>query len=175
MKEAFDTFLTNTSLDTYFALRDLVTEHPRFQPYSDELKQLNALCEERRFEEMQNLLPAMLPNCLLSPSFHVFAGISSRELGDENAAEAESVVARKLLETLLATGDGTKDRPFHIIRVEDEYDVMAAKGLDVAEQELHQEDGRYLDALSDATGAEVWFDVTIPRSHLDRTMGEPQA
>lgn len=168
MKQTFAKFLETTNRDTYFALRDLVMADPQFNPYSTELQELNTLCEERRFDEVQQRLPTLLPNCLLSPSFHMFASMAAEELEDKHTARLEAAVAQKCLKALLTTGDGSKDRPYHIIRLEDEYDLMAYHKRPVASQFTVERDSRYLDVLQSQGGVETWFDVTLPRSFLNR-------
>lgn len=171
MKLEFETFIKDGDLRSYHEVRELLAADPRYQPYSSELRRLNDLCAARKCEEMRALMPAMLPNLLLSPSFHLFAGIVARELEDDRTADLEAAVARRCLEALLATGDGSEARPFHIMRVEDEYDVMAARGMEVEDQEPVERDGRYFDVLRDGQGGETWFDVTVPRTYLDRAAG----
>lgn len=177
VKEAFEAFLEKSTLDSYYALRDAVVSHAQFNPYSDELARLNTLCADEDFQEMQVVMQGMLPNCLMSPSFHIFAGLAAKGLGDEKTAELQSQVARRFLLALLETGDGSEEDPYHIVRIEDEYDVMAANGREVAGQEMLEENGRYFDVLTDTDGRKIWFDVTIPRTYLERTLaagGDPE-
>lgn len=168
MKQAFERFVERGDLDSYHEVRDRLAADPRYHPYSSDLRHLNDLCAARRYEEMRALMPAMVPNLLLSPSFHLFASFAARELDDERTAELEAAVARRCLEALLATGDGSEARPVHVVRVEDEYDVLAARGLEAAGHEPVERDGRYLDVIADGQGGETWFDVTVPRTYLER-------
>jgi hypothetical protein len=59
----------------------------------------------------------------------------------------------------VASGDGTRARPWTVLRVSDEYDVLRSLGRRPASQELVGQAGRELDRIECVDGSEAWFDA----------------
>lgn len=103
---------------------------------------------------------AMMPGALLSPSAHLALAAAYDALGDRARAERELRLARAAVAGIRASGDGTDDRPWKVLRVSDEYDVLRALGTSATAQRVHEVDGRTLDRLDAADGRAYVFDVT---------------
>ena len=75
---------------------------------------------------------------------------------------AEKDMAVTCLCGILATGDGTRQRPFLVSRVSDEYDLIRyCFSTNRNSQSLRIIDGHYYDVLACGNGKICWFDVTL--------------
>ena len=68
--------------------------------------------------------------------FHFLAGVAAFELGDFELSHDCRDAMQACLRGLLATGEGTRHRPFRVTFLTDEYDVMRVLGGDVRNQQL---------------------------------------
>lgn len=78
--------------------------------------------------ELIKAFGARQPSLLLSPSAHAMLSRAFAEIGEESSAKVESLLAELSLEALRSSGDGTHESPYRVLRVEDEYDLLAAEG-----------------------------------------------
>ncbi len=157
---------------TYRAIHALVTASPRYSPYANDLGTLNGLYAEKRYEECLRKFRQMMPNWMLSPTAHQIACLSAHHLGDEETARMEAGIAESCLQGLLATGDGSHERPYLVSHVEDEYDALRRLGKQLRQQGMIEEEGRHFDCLSCEDGTDVWFDITVMVTH-PRALGQP--
>lgn len=105
------------------------------------------------------MVPAMA-NYLLSPGAHLLLGDIYEKLGDEESARRERTIAIRCVKAILASGDGTADRPYLVTRVSDEYDVLAYLKKPMERQSLQQRGGRACDVMCCKDGSEIWFDIS---------------
>ncbi|MBC2961582.1 DUF4919 domain-containing protein [Nocardioides deserti] len=122
--------------------------------------------------EALRVLESALPGAVLSPSLH--AGIATALRALERPAEAErhERAARAAVEAVLASGDGTAEKPWSVLRVADEHDVLRALGRRPEGQSLVERGGRTLDRLVTTDGGEAWFRVAVaPAPARARTRG----
>ena len=79
----------------------------------------------------------------------------------------EEELASMLLEAILATGDGSEEHPYLVMRPCDEYDVVEEYfGKEVALQEFDLE--RSFDILTCYDGTVYCFDISLLREALAR-------
>ena len=79
----------------------------------------------------------------------------------------EEELASMLLEAILATGDGSEEHPYLVMRPCDEYDVVEEYfGKEVALQEFDLE--RSFDILTCDDGTVYCFDISLLREALAR-------
>ncbi|MEV7429072.1 DUF4919 domain-containing protein [Nocardioides sp. NPDC092400] len=105
------------------------------------------------------VLGTLLPGALLSPSVHARQAAALRHLGREHEAARQERIARASLAAIRASGDGTAERPWSVLRVADEYDLLRALGRRPVNQSLVGREGRALDRLVTEDGGEAWFAV----------------
>jgi hypothetical protein len=172
MKDLFLEYLRKPDLEGYLAVRKFVVEHEDYRPYSSELEELDTIIDEERYQEVLDQLPNLLPNLMLSPRLHLMLAYTHRRLGNEEAANMESAVARACAEGILMTGSGTEKEPWLVTRTSDEYDVLMFIDRTMARQELIQRDGRTLDHLTFEDGKDAWFDVTDAFKVLNKQFGK---
>ncbi|MGP9537981.1 hypothetical protein ACT3SP_08215 [Brachybacterium sp. AOP43-C2-M15] len=104
-------------------------------------------------------LGARMPGLLLSPSAHAAQARAFAELGEEGPAGIERRMAQLALEAVRGSGEGTEQSPYRVLRLEDEYDLLAAEGRRSTGQTEHSDDRRVLDEHSLADDGRMWFEL----------------
>jgi hypothetical protein len=94
----------------------------------------------------------------------------AKRRGDERSAMVEARLAFACIQGLMATGDGTKDKPYVVVRVRDEYELLEHLEKRPARQTLLRDGERQLDCFELDDGSELYFDISVPKSHLDRRL-----
>lgn len=86
-----------------------------------------------------------MPGAALSPSAHRMLSFALQSLGETEQARREAVMSRLSVSSVLATGDGSQEQPWSVLRVADEYDILRAKGVRSASQSARWVEGRLID------------------------------
>lgn len=142
-----------------------------------EFARLQAWLSAGRLNEVRTEL-AVLPQWLkLSPRVHELAALAAERAGDARDAEIEQFLFRVCTQGILASGDGSLDRPYLAVQLEDEAVLLAILGREAFSQALVAVGSRMLDAVLCRDGSEVFFDVThlvvaAPRK-VRRLVGAP--
>ncbi len=160
-RENFLEFLKKPSIEGFQALRQQVAASDRYAPYSNELDMLMAALCAGEPQAAIDLFWRSFPNLLLSPLAHFIMSQAYLDLKKENEAEGEKAIGRVILKSLLATGKGTKKRPYAVMRVEDERDVLSVLKKQAGAQFLMTDKSRVFDLLQCSDGSEVYFDITM--------------
>jgi hypothetical protein len=161
MDDPFIKFLQDPSRENFLAIRDIVIEHPDWQPYGTGLEELSKLLDEENWDEFIEGGRKLVPDYLLSPSFHMMRSFALNKLEDEESADMEAAMAMMCIQGIKSTGDGTQDSPWLVTRTLDEYDVLRQLSKEPGGQALIEgEDGRRLDRIECTDGSEYFFDVT---------------
>jgi hypothetical protein len=150
----------------YGALRRAYTGEPGYSGYGgiDKQAAFGAL-QAGKNDEALKLAEAALADCYADIDAHIVAASANRALGRQQQADAEAVIARGLIGSIAAGGDGKSARTaYHVITVREEYVMLGIAGLRPAGQSLRN-DGGIFDVLAVedlATGAksEIWFDIS---------------
>jgi hypothetical protein len=85
-----------------------------------------------------------------------------RYLGNKELTHLEKRVGFFFIGAIMKTGDGTRQHPYLVARISDEYDVLFALGKERGTQKLCSEKDRFLDVQICLDGTQVCFDVTDP-------------
>jgi hypothetical protein len=101
------------------------------------------------------------PNLLLSPMAHFILSQAYLDLKREDEAEGEKAMGRLILKSILATGKGSKKKPYAVMRISDEADVLSALKKKAGAQFLMRGDSRVMDLQRCSDGSEVYFDITL--------------
>jgi hypothetical protein len=101
-----------------------------------------------------------------------------RQSGDALGAKLDGARARVLYASIVSIGDGSRDRPWVVITIAEEYYVRMVNGLDRKEQSLlacagHPCDRMALDGTDKAGRDALSFDVSIPIAFETRML-KPQ-
>jgi hypothetical protein len=161
VREYFLEFLNKPSVDGFEILRQQVAASDRYAPYSNELDMLIAALCSGEPQSVIDLFWRSFPNLLLSPLAHLMLSQAYLDLKREDEAEGEKDMGRLILKSILATGKGTRKKPYAVMRVEDEKDVLSALKKQAGAQFLVQDKSRVFDLLQCSDGSEVYFDITL--------------
>jgi hypothetical protein len=163
-------WLDAPTVENFQSLRQTVADLSEYNPYSDDLQEAEELLEQERYEDAVQFLMERMANLIVSPHAHILLSFAANRLGDTNRYEAESGIAALLLDSILATGDGSFERPYHVLRISDEYDVLNYLDKQPQGQSLLTDKDRHLDCHQCADGTSVCFDITVPYRRLNESM-----
>lgn len=169
MRELFFKFIECPDRDSYLAVCQSVVSSTQYNPYSDEIRDVHALVEEQRYEDARSRLSEAMPNLLLSPRAHLLLAMIADKTGDKQGAQAEGLIASLCAKGILATGNGSKEKPYVVVRTSDEHDVVQFLGKRFSGQALVEEGPRCFDVIQCDDGSELWFDITVPYNKLQET------
>lgn len=169
MHEELIDFVMSQDRDSYLEFREKVISSDSYQPYSDELDTAVELCDQEKWEEARDLVQNAMGNLILSPRAHRMVGFLHHKLGDDQAAQFESMIAQCCLIGIQATGDGSVDDPFIVVRTSDEHDLIEHLGKQPQQQSLTHQGDRHLDVITCVDGTEYWFDITAAHNQLSKS------
>jgi hypothetical protein len=161
VRENYLEFLKKPSTEGFQGIRQQVAASDRYAPYSNELDMLMAALSAGEPQAAIDLFWRSFPNLLLSPLAHFILSQAYKDLKRENEAEGEKAMGRLILKSILATGKGTKKKPYAVMRVEDERDVLSVLKKQAGAQFLMTDKSRVFDLLQCSDGSEVYFDITM--------------
>lgn len=162
LKLALQELAKYPTAETYARLRSWFVTCPAYDPYREELRDLERMIEVGDFAAAAHALEGALARLLLSPRAHELAAQVALGTGDTHRAEREHRIAQACVEGILNTGDGSQDNPYRVLYSADEQDVLGFLGLPQKAPHLIHIGNRHLDRCEVAEGVEVWFDVTVP-------------
>ena len=154
-------YLQAQTLDNYLALRQLIVAAPNYAPYARAEEKAQALLAQAQFQDVITALTTLMPGCFLSPGLHLLLAHAYRQLGDADAAGTETALAQAAIHGLLLTGDGSQARPYQVVHLSDEQDVLNYLGKQFIGQAMVERDGRQFDRLECADGSRFWFDINL--------------
>ncbi|WP_149498386.1 hypothetical protein [Roseiconus lacunae] len=160
MKAEFLSLIRSPSRQTYLAARTVLLRSNHFDPFSEELNEIVAAIEEKKWDDAASLITDAGPNLLLSPCAHLLMAKVCENRGEEERWEFETVTARAICDGILSTGDGSQDAPYLITRTTDEHDILGYLQKTFESQSLVHQNGKSYDKVCCAGGDELWFDIT---------------
>jgi hypothetical protein len=161
VRENFLQYLKKSSIEGFQGLRQQVAASDRYAPYSNELDMLAATLCAGNPQAVIDHFWRSFPNLLLSPLAHLILSQAYLDLKKDNEAEGEKAMGHLILKSILTTGKGTKKRPYAVMRVEDERDVLSVLKKQAGAQFLMTDKSRVFDLLQCSDGSEVYFDITL--------------
>ncbi|MEQ8790199.1 MAG: DUF4919 domain-containing protein [Pirellulaceae bacterium] len=173
IKNLFFEFIQSPDRDTYLAIRKAVLSSDDYDPYSDEMQTVGELLEDGRPDEAFQALAAAMPNLLLSPRAHLALAHIAEESGQGEKAKMEEFFAVSCCEGILATGAGTRENPFLVVRTSDEHDLLQYLEKTFTGQSLQEIDGRHFDVITCSDGSKLWFDISDTYAQLEKRFGDP--
>lgn len=153
-------YLAAPGPETLGPLRDAVRAVPGFDPDLSAPEVAGPAMARGAYDDAVAALLALMPGALFSPCAHAALAEALTRAGRPGAARREASLARAALRSILSTGDGSPARPWSVLRVSDEYDVLRALGRRPREQSLVQHGSRRLDRFLCTDGSAVHFEVT---------------
>jgi hypothetical protein len=158
------------SAESYMKVVGMVVTHPAYDPYGRDIDSLIELYEAERHADAERKLRELMPTWVLTPSLHKIAFLLAKHRGDQAAGMVEMRLVQATIDGLLATGDGSREKPYVVVRIRDEYELLEHLEKKPAGQSLIRDGDRQLDCFELADGSEIYFDVSLPKSHLDRML-----
>ncbi|WP_046758161.1 DUF4919 domain-containing protein [Kordia jejudonensis] len=156
MKDDFFDFLNEPTKEAFLKARAQIVAHEDYNPYSDDPTIIQDLLMQKEYEKVMNYTNI---NTILSPRVHLMKKYAATQLGREKDATSEDFLGYRILEGILATGDGSKEHPYMVLRVSDERDFLSFIGEEFASQALIKEEKTY-DCIHTQSGKSIYFDIT---------------
>jgi hypothetical protein len=169
MDQQFWEFVANTNKENFLHSMNRVCTNEDYDPYSDDLSQLEILMDEGKLEEA---VAANNINLLLSPRAHMVKHIAYTQLGKKQEADAELLLAHKILECMAQTGDGTAENPYQVIRITDERDMLLYLEEESASQGLVVQGDKKMDLIRTLSGKELYFDISACFTRMQALMSQ---
>lgn len=161
-------YLTQPDPDLLEQLHTSIETMPNFDRDLFIAPQADRLAAQGDWAGLVEMLEGLMPGALLSPGVHARLGMAHAELGDEAAARREDTFAQVAMSSALSTGDGSAGRPWRVLRVCDEYDLLGALEKETnGVRTQRAADGRMVDVHSCVDGSEVHFVIGMPRPSED--------
>jgi hypothetical protein len=161
VRENFLEYLKKPSAEGFQSLRQQVAASDRYAPYSNEPDMLMAALCAGHPQAAIDLFWRSFPNLLLSPLAHFIMSQAYLDLKRGDDAESEKAMGFLILKSILSTGKGTKKKPYAVMRIEDEKDVLIVLKKQASAQFLVRDKSRVFDLLQCSDGSEVYFDITL--------------
>lgn len=158
--EQFLRFLKAPDSESYLAVRAALVSSEHYDPYSDEMETIDEMLSSGKLAEAREMLLESMPNLFLSPRAHMTLSYIAENASDDEGAQMEGFIAATCAKAILATGDGSKENPYIVVRTSDEHDVVPLLGKQPRSQSLVRDGDRYLDVMRYNDGKEMYFDIT---------------
>lgn len=163
MMDTFFQFITDTTKENFMSSQQIVFKNNGYNPYSKDIDTIKDLLDKSCFQEaidFDNI------NTLLSPRAHLYKHFALKKMGKEKNAQAELILAQKIMESISLTGDGSKEHPYIVTRISDERDMLMYFEESFGSQKLSHNQDRSFDIISCKSGKDIWFDITTPYSAM---------
>ncbi len=149
------------------ALRAAVRAAPGFDPELRVRERAEELLAAGQYDDAVQAVEATMPGSIFSPAAHAILATAFGRTGRSADASRHARLARAALDSILSTGDGSRGRPWSVLRISDEYDVVDSLGTRPSSQSLVRDEARTIDLITCQDGRELHFDVTqVPRAVL---------
>lgn len=156
----FTLVLTNTN---YLHSQDFVFNHDGYNPYSNDLDILKQLLENN---EYQKVIDYNTINTVLSTDAFILKFYAYQALEEHEQAKVMFGYAKKIIEAILKTGDGSLEAPYVVLRISDIYDVLSFLSEKVIKQKSMKQLHKQIDLIECASGKVFYFDVSKPISKI---------
>jgi len=163
-------FVNQPTKDGYLGLHKVVVSSASYNPYSVVLGDIKKLVDLEDFEKALAKLKESRKVLRLSPRAHIFFAKVHSKLGDDKLADKHNKIATACIKGILATGKGSEDQPYLVVRTSDEYDVLVFLKKRMKSQGLHRKGKRSFDVLHCQGGSVYWFDITASFASLGRRL-----
>lgn len=167
MKDSFFNFLMNTTNENFTASQNQVFNHSDYNPYSEDLNLIEDLLDKN---DLEQAIAYNNINVILSPRAHLYKNYALEKLNKTKEAQAELILAQKIMEGISLTGDGSKEKPYRVTRISDEKDMLRYFQEEFMSQRLMNDNDTTFDVIQCKSGRELYFDITTPYSKMQDLM-----
>lgn len=158
--DAVDAYLADPSPTTLARLRRTVRAARNFSTDLTVGETVRSHLDRGCYDAAVSAIEVLMPGATFSPSAHAALAEALARTGRQEAADREASLARAALRSIVSTGDGTVARPWSVLRISDEYDVLRSLGKRPREQTVVRDGDRHLDRHACTDGSDVYFDVS---------------
>ncbi len=157
IETALEKWATNPTAAGFQALRRSVLDSGRYQPYPKPSPFQVAIeaIEQQDYRRALEAIHSQGANLALSPQAYELQAQAYRGLGDLSSEIRATKLAEASLQGILKSGDGSTRRPYQVLHISDEYQVLAELGATLTQQELNG----YLDLLTLGDGRILAFSI----------------
>lgn len=138
-------FLANPTSHAVYELRRAIQQDPHYAPSGSTLITAAALLEEGKAAKAVGMLAATRQANFLSPRGHLLFSKALAAAGEHDLAALEADLSDISLQTLLVSGSGERSRPYVVLRLSDEYDILAALEREPVSQGVRLDGSRVVD------------------------------
>lgn len=156
LSSTFTAYVDAPSDATLRPLHRAIVGSPDFNRATTWLLRATELAAASRHDEVIRLVEGLMPGALLCPDAHALLSAAYSGIGDTARARREAFYAGLAVEAILASGDGSRARPWVVLHVPDEYAALARLGLGVTQQRAVDIDGVVHDELTLSDGSTRW-------------------
>lgn len=167
----FKAYVQAPSAEGYARLREAVIQRPGYDPYGVHFFRARELLDKGDAAAAADYLKEHLDDLLLNPGTYLLLAVALGRTGRQEEARAFGAMAGLLVRPILDSGDGTRERPYVVNYIADEYDVLRSLGKEVRMQALKQGEGAVYDYFSCQDATELWFDITTPFGQIHKGLG----
>jgi hypothetical protein len=153
-------YLQDQTEENFLALRSEIAAVPDFSPYANYESIALPLIQQERFQDAIDALKAAMPGGFLNPGLHDLLARIHAAMGNEEEARNETYLALAAMNGILFSGDGSEAKPYLVLQVADEYDVLRALGKESRQQTVGLAQGNVRDRHVCADESVLWFDLT---------------
>ena len=139
------------------ALHREITAAPSYNPMVAITQIVTPLEKAGDHQGVIDALWAQMPGIFLSPAAHMHLSQAYAALGEDADATRERKFALLAMDSIRTAGEGTEESPYPVLRVEDEYTVLAAERRRSTAQELVPTENGECDVHTLEDGTQVWF------------------
>jgi hypothetical protein len=170
IKKQLNQYLKDPDLQHFLELRSVYLKSSGYSPYGAYKQIAYRLLDDEQYPEALQYLRSVLPGWLLNPGIHRTFAYTYHKLSRPDEESLESSLANLLLRGIQSTGNGTEQRPYLVLYVEDEYEILESIGMKPHLQQLVVKESCSFDVQSCETGEAIWFDVTAMRDRLAKKL-----
>lgn len=163
-------YMKDQTLENFMALRQQVAATPNYSPYDSYESKVYPLFQKEQYQEAVSRLKTMMPGWLLSPGLHSLLAYAHNKLGETEETQQEATWARLAVDGIQKTGDGSQARPYLVLQISDEYDVLKYLGKKTVGQKMVRQADQICDLHTCEDGSEIWFDITIPFTYQQQQL-----
>jgi hypothetical protein len=160
----------------YAALRIAYTKTDFYNPYNkNDLEELSNLFKEGEYGEVLKKAKNIQKMKFASIDYHMLVYSAAIRLNDSSLASLHGAIAKKLMESVLKSGDGrTPESAYTVISTDEEYAFLGVLGLKMKTQSLIKVKNSSYDLLEvvdkEGNGMKIYFNIDIPFNWLDNKM-----
>lgn len=171
----------DTDVD-YQRMRLAYTLTDAYEPYDIDPKKQKRRMFDLLFQQQDPDAALLVADSVLAARYvdldaQYGAGVAHDMLGNADQAVVHFTLFEGLMDSILRTAEGTQEDPFIVIATDEEYTLIGVLGLENKSQSLMSCNEAPCDLLelhdpNDGADMRFFFDVSIPFSHMRRSLGQ---